>query len=98
MIDTKWFIVVNTPGVDIRHKFEGQELILVENVNYQVANQIVREHNAHKELETRAFSLLKTLRDNNWVADDGRDLETLEELVNNMDALSEILNKTEVPA
>lgn len=50
MIDTKWFIVVNTPGVDIRHKFEGQELTLVENVNYQVANQIVREHNAHGEM------------------------------------------------
>jgi hypothetical protein len=47
---TAWYLVANTPGVDIRHKFDGQELILVENVNYQIANKIIRAVNSHDEL------------------------------------------------
>lgn len=50
---TNWFIVANTPGVDIRHKFDGQELTLVENVNYQIANKIVRAVNSHEGLVMR---------------------------------------------
>ncbi len=47
---TPWYLVVNTPGVDIRHKFEGQELTLIENVNYQIANKVIRAVNSHEAL------------------------------------------------
>lgn len=46
-MEDKWFLVLNTPGVDIRHVVDGQELTLVEHVNLQTANRIIRAISLH---------------------------------------------------
>ncbi len=56
---TPWYLVVNTPGVDIRHKFDGQELTLIENVNYQIANKIVRAVNEYDDLKKLGDASIK---------------------------------------
>lgn len=62
MRNDKWFLVVNTPGVDICHKVDGQELILVENVNYQIADKIIRAVNAHDIAIEAIVTALERLR------------------------------------
>lgn len=59
--ESAWYLVANTPGVDIRHKLNGQELILVENLNYPIANKIIHAVNSHEALAQAAGLAFSTL-------------------------------------